>query len=100
MKNVQIFYNCAFCKVGILVCQTKLEETGREHPHILFPRVVVPQSSTIVLPSFTLLLLFWQKLTFVLLFISTQACSPFQLLGTTPFLTQPLFFLRHQKYER
>lgn len=44
------------------------------------------------------LFLFWQKLTCGLLYLSTQACSPFCLFGTLPFRTQPLFFLRCHKY--
>lgn len=52
MKNVQIFYNCAFCRAGILVClESDHVRRGRQgYTHIFFPGVATPQSSSVVRP--------------------------------------------------
>lgn len=62
-----------------------------------FCGTIPPTDKTLCCPV-SHLFLFWQKLTCGLLYLSTQACSPFCLFGTLPFPTQPLFFLRCQKY--
>lgn len=93
MKNVQIFYNCAFCRAGILVCLESDHITrGRQGipTHFLsqggntlkeFCTTIPPTDTTSCCPV-SQLFLFWPKLTCGLLYLSTEAGSRFCLLGS------------------
>lgn len=102
MKNIQIFYNCAFCRAGILVClKPDHVRRGRQvlPTHFLswdgnipkqFCGTIPPTDKTLCCPV-SQFFLFWRKLDVVCFTFPPRHVLP--LVSSAPYLPHPASFL-------
>lgn len=101
MKNIQIFYNCAFCRAGILVClKPDHVRRGRQvlPTHFLsqdgntpkqFCGTIPPTDKTLCCPV-SQFFLFWRKLDVVCFTFPPRHVLP--LVSSTPYPFPPSLF--------